>query len=407
MTARQRAAFSLRYADEIEAIEDDFHIKSFQGGSNALRSAPRPPRRGLGPQAYGSGVPGGIGCDFEQSSLTFDQWNLDRATYPAERADEYKPDGRGNGGLSLLDGIFAPPDCLCGRGVVIYMLDTGVRTTHEDFAPASRVDPGWNFVGCSGKVQDESGHGTHTAGTALGRISGVAKCASLVPVQILDWEGKGKSSSILSALDWVADHDAGNARKVVSMSVGGPRSEIINGAVREMVAMGIPIIAAAGNEGEDANGVSPASESLAITVGSTSCPEGGGGRCTSDAASGFSNFGALVDVYAPGDQIRSAWMTSDNSYKVSSGTSMAAPLVAGAVALYLEKFPAATCYDVANAIGQTVTPVTGTKGGGESKGGMLNMPAMLKIQPQSTLDSTKVGQVWIPGTVVRQRYGVG
>jgi hypothetical protein len=82
-------------------------------------------------------------------------------------------------------------------------------------------------------------------------------------------------------------------------------------------------------------------------------------------------------------------------------------LVAGAVALYLEKFPAATCYDVANAIGQTVTPVTGTKGGGESKGGMLNMPAMLKIQPQSTLDSTKVGQVWIPGTVVRQRYGVG
>ena len=159
--------------------------------------------------------------------------------------------------------------------------------------------------------------------------SGVAKCATLVPVQILDGEGKGKSSTILSALDWVADQDAGvGQRKVVSMSVGGPKSEVINAAVREMVSMGIPVVAAAGNEGENADGVSPASETAAITVGSTSCPGGGGGggsdsRCAADVVSDFSNYGATVDVYAPGHKIRSAWMTSDKSYRVSSGTSMA------------------------------------------------------------------------------------
>lgn len=216
-----------------------------------------------------------------------------------------------------------------------------------------------------------------------------------VPVQILDGEGKGKSSTVLSALDWVADHDAGGQRKVVSMSVGGPRSEVINAAVRDMTAMGIPVVAAAGNEAEDADGVSPASETSAITVGSTSCPSvGGGERCAADVVSAFSNYGASVDVHAPGSQIRSAWTTSDKAYRLSSGTSMAAPLVAGAVALYLEKYPAATCDDVAMAVAATATPVVVIGGGGGSgggsqsggRGGMLNLPAMLGVQPRAAME---------------------
>lgn len=134
-------------------------------------------------------------------------------------------------------------------------------------------------------------------------------------------------------------------------------------------------------------GVSPASEPRAITVGSTSCPSSrsGGGRCASDAVSAFSNFGAAVDVYAPGSEIRSAWKTSDMAYRVSSGTSMAAPLVAGAVALYLEKYPTATTDDVAYAITATTTPVTGAKGGTVAArgGGMLNLMGMLGVQPRA------------------------
>ena len=179
---------------------------------------------------------------------------------------------------------------VCADEAYVFVLDTGVRVTHEDFRPPERVGSGWNFVGCGDEVDDQSGHGTHTAGTAVGATSGVAKCATLHPVQILDGEGKGKSSDVLSALDWVADRDVGaGARKVVSMSVGGPRSAAIDAAVREMVAMGVFVVAAAGNEGRDAAAVSPAGEPAAVTVGSsTSCPSSGdgGGRCASDAVSG-------------------------------------------------------------------------------------------------------------------------
>ena len=277
LTRRDMFNFQHRYAGDIEFIEQDLEVMAFQE-SHPLPVTVRPPvrsRRG-GPSDVAtvkSGVVAGIEtCNFTQSSLSHSQWNLDRATASTERVEAYRPGTRGGGGLTVLDGMYEPPECLCGRGVTIFVMDTGVRTTHEDFKPAGRVRPGWDFVACHGRINDESGHGTHTAGTALGVTSGVAKCATLVPVKILDGEGKGSSSTMLSALDWVLDHGVGDDRKVVSMSVGGPRSEVINAAVRELVAAGVPVIVAAGNEGEDAAGVSPASELQAITVGSTSCP---------------------------------------------------------------------------------------------------------------------------------------
>ena len=224
--------FRGRFDDDVELIEPDFTVTAFQ--QPAWSSFQQP--------AYVAAPRRDTQCAYSQANLMPGQWNLDRVDGAAGRA---------------LDGYFAPPECLCGKNVFIYVLDTGARTTHEDFKPASRCAAGWNFVGdaCGGIVDDQSGHGTHVAATALGATSGVAKCANLVPVQILDGSGQGKGSYILSALDWVAEQDVGpGGRKIVSMSVGGPRSAVIDAAVREIVSSGIVVVAAAGNDGKDADG---------------------------------------------------------------------------------------------------------------------------------------------------------
>ena len=352
--------FRARFDADIELIEPDFTMTAFQ---NVVAA----PRR--------------EGCGYSQANLMPGQWNLDRVDGPR------------------LDGYFSPPECLCGKGIHVYVLDTGVRLSHEDFAPRGvRTKSGWNFVGdaCGGGVVDDrSGHGTHVAATAVGATSGVAKCAVLVPVRILDENGRGDGGAMLSALDWVADHDPGapGARKIVSMSVGGPRSAVIDAAVRELVSAGIVVVAAAGNSGEDASGTSPAGEVAAITVGSTGCEDGdsfGPSSASStmscggpDAMSDFSNRGAAVDVYAPGAGVRSAWMTGDRDFRRSSGTSMATPLVTGCVALYLEKYPAATPEDVARAIKSSATRMRGGAGAGDA--GVLNPAGMLSTPPAAIL----------------------
>ena len=233
------------------------------------------------------------------------QWNLDRVDGPR------------------LDGYFSPPECLCGKGVHVYVLDTGVRFSHEDFAPSTvRTESGWNFVGdctAGGGTAEESGW-THVAATAVGATSGVAKCAVLVPVRILDENGKGDGGAMLSALDWVADHDI-NGRKIVSMSVGGPRSAVIDAAVRSWctrASSSWPPRETRGrtrerdvtrrggggdNRGEHRvrrlrDSFGPSS-TMSSTMSTASC----GGP---DAMSDFSNRGAAVDVYAPGAGVRSA-----------------------------------------------------------------------------------------------------
>jgi subtilisin family serine protease len=335
-----------------------------------------------------------------QISLTDAQWNLDRVS---------PPEGAPQSALSRLDGAFAAPECLCGRGVDVYVVDTGARTSHSEFE--GRVGGGFNLIDpspseCGGDLSggdggdggdgdgdgmhDDSGHGTHVAGTALGVTSGLAKCATLRPVRILDGDGKGKSSSILEALDWIAVQDVASpgGRKIVSMSLGGPRSQAVDDAVAEMTEVhGVPVIVAAGNEARDAADTSPAGGEFAIAVGSTSCyPEKGDKRCVTDVVSPFSNYGDAVAVYAPGHGVRSAWASADDAFKENSGTSMAAPLVAGAVALYLEKYPTAKPRDVKRALKTTATAVTWDGGEIEGvrfgNGGMLDLEAMLRVAPE-------------------------
>ena len=210
----------------------------------------------------------------------------------------------------------------------VYVLDTGIRTTHNDFEGRSSF--GFNSIG--GGNNDVDGHGTHCAGTVMGGDFGVSKAAQSVAVKVLDDDGFGSTASIIAGMDWaVADNVSG--RKVISMSLGGPASSATDNAVASAVAANVPVVVAAGNELRNACLGSPARSPDAITVGATD---------SSDTLSWFSNYGTCVDILAPGSNILSAGNANDNAETSLSGTSMACPHVAGAAANYLSANPNAS-----------------------------------------------------------------
>ena len=231
-----------------------------------------------------------------------------------------------------------------GAGVKAYVIDTGVRRTHVDLA--TRVAAGYTAINDGGGTQDCNGHGTHVAGTLGGATYGVAKQVQLVPVRTLDCTGSGLISGIIAGIDWVtADHQAGQPA-VANMSLGGDVSTSLDNAVANSVADGITYAVAAGNSNADACSSSPARVAAAITVGATT---------SSDARSSFSNYGACLDLFAPGSSILSTWNTSDTATSTLSGTSMATPHVAGAAALYLQQNPSASPATVRDAMVNSAT----------------------------------------------------
>jgi len=221
-----------------------------------------------------------------------------------------------------------------GQGVHVYVIDTGVNGNHDDFAGrmSSRNNnqvrrrrnnnPTWG---------DCDGHGTHVAGTAVGTMYGAAKGATLHAVRVLGCSGSGSTADIIRGIDWVIQNKEQPA--VIVMSLGGSPSTSLDNAVSNAVNEGIFVAVAAGNEAQDACNVSPAGGPDAFTVGATT---------TSNAKAGFSNYGDCVDMFAPGVGIPSASHTDNSASKTFSGTSMAAPLVAGAAALFLEGNPTST-----------------------------------------------------------------
>ena len=211
-----------------------------------------------------------------------------------------------------------------GAGVMSYILDTGI-SAHSEFS--GRLAAGATAISDGRGTSDCNGHGTHVAGTVGGTQYGVAKGTTLVPVRVLDCAGRGTNAGIIAGMDWVAGQPRTNPR-VVNMSLGGGASTAIDQAVARMTNAGVTVVVAAGNESQNACNVSPARASRAYTVGSTT---------SSDARSSFSNFGSCVNVFAPGTNITSAWHTSSSATNTISGTSMAAPHVAGAAALYLQR----------------------------------------------------------------------
>ncbi|MEE1927636.1 S8 family peptidase [Streptomyces sp. TRM 70351] len=218
-----------------------------------------------------------------------------------------------------LDGDFTVQGT--GEGVNVYIMDTGIDFTHEEFG--GRAVPGFDAVGDGRAGADCNGHGTHVAGTAGGSTHGVAREATLVSLRVLDCEGRGSVGSILAGFDWAVRNAQQPA--VLNASLGGSRSEVLNFAASAVARSGVLPVAAAGNESSDACGVSPASAERAMTVAAST---------RTDTEADFSNYGECVDLYAPGKDITSARL--GGGFVTLSGTSMAAPHVSGTAALYLE-----------------------------------------------------------------------
>ncbi|MEI7892439.1 MAG: S8 family serine peptidase [Myxococcales bacterium] len=263
-----------------------------------------------------------------------------------------------------------------GEGVHVYLVDTGLRSTHVEFT--GRVGEGTNFVPDDLGTEDCSGHGTHVAGIVGGTVSGVAKGVTLHPVRILDCEGKGTSAGVISALAWILGHAQSPA--VVNMSIGAGVSPSMDEAVRVVVASGIPVVVAAGNNNADACLSSPARAPDALTVGATT---------NTDARGSYSNYGACIDVFAPGSNILSAYAAADTSAAVLTGTSMAAPHVTGAVALLLSMTPKATPAEVAAALLNNATADKVTNGGADSPNRLLftgpaSVPEDAGVEPQDS-----------------------
>src|SRR5687767_2281251 len=243
-----------------------------------------------------------------------------------------------------------------GAGVRVYVIDTGIRTSHTQFGGrASNV-----FDAFGGSGADCNGHGTHVAGTIGGSTYGVAKSSLLRGVRVLNCSGSGSNSGVIAGVDWVRQNHIAPA--VANMSLGGGISSALDTAVNNLHNANVTIAVAAGNSNANACNSSPARAVNAITTGSTT---------STDARSSFSNFGTCLDLFAPGSSILSAWYTSNTATATLSGTSMASPHVAGVAALYKQANPSASSTTIRNAIVNNATTGVVTNAGSGSPNRLL------------------------------------
>jgi Subtilase family/Bacterial Ig domain/Peptidase inhibitor I9 len=230
-----------------------------------------------------------------------------------------------------------------GQGVQAYIIDTGIRASHQEFA--GRIGNGFTSVNDGNGTNDCHGHGTHVAGTVGGTTYGLAKQVTLHAVRVLSCSGSGSNAGVIAGVDWVTQNHGSPA--VANMSLGGGISTALDQAVANSISSGVSYAIAAGNSNANACNSSPARVASANTVGATT---------NTDARSSFSNFGTCVDIFAPGSNITSSWNTSDSATNTISGTSMATPHVAGALALYLQTNPGASPATATQALINNSTP---------------------------------------------------
>ena len=224
-----------------------------------------------------------------------------------------------------------------GSGATVYVIDSGVRITHQQIA--GRAVYGYDAIDGDNVAADGNGHGTHVATTVAGTTYGAAKATRVVAVRVLDNSGSGTTSGVIAGVDWVTSHRVGSA--VANMSLGGGASTALDTAVNNSIASGITYAVAAGNSNVNAATTSPARVGAAITVGAST---------STDYRAGYSNYGSVLDLFAPGSSITAGWHTSDTAAATLSGTSMATPHIAGAAAIYLTSHPAASPATVRNAL---------------------------------------------------------
>ncbi len=244
-------------------------------------------------------------------------------------------------------------------GVHAYIIDTGVLTGHSQFT--GRMGNGFRAIADDGRgTSDCNGHGTHVAGTVGGTTWGVAKGVTIHPVRVFGCGNTGSNSDIIAGINWVTANRIRPA--VANLSLGGGASQATDSAVNSMINAGVVAVVAAGNSNANACNYSPARVPAAITVGSTT---------STDARSSFSNFGSCLDIFGPGSSITSAGISSTTASAVLSGTSMAAPHVAGAAALYLATNTGASPATVASALNSNSTPNKVTSAGTGSPNRLL------------------------------------
>jgi subtilisin family serine protease len=252
---------------------------------------------------------------------------------------------------------------LTGAGVNIYIVDSGVLSTHEQFG--GRVVAGTDPVSSSGesvvdpRTSDCDGHGTHVAGLAAGSTVGVARGATVIAVRVLNCNGDGTVDNVVRALKWIRSHHVSGKAAIVNLSLGVDRNgegAAIDTQVKEMLAEGMVVTIAAGNGNQDgvpyeACTISPGHVPGALTVGASTF---------ANTAASYSNGGPCIDLFAPGGdssaRIVSAWNTGNNSYSNDVGTSMASPLVAGYAALLAQQQPGLCGAQISDAIVQRATP---------------------------------------------------
>jgi subtilisin family serine protease len=230
---------------------------------------------------------------------------------------------------------------LTGAGVDVYIIDSGIRKTHSEFG--GRAIAAYSSVADGKGANDCYGHGTHVAGLVGGKTYGVAKSARLIAVRVADCSGNGTVSSVVAGVDWVTRIHA--RPSVANMSITTTGSNALDDAVRRSIASGVTYVIAAGNGNksgiaQDACNYSPGRVAEAITIGATT---------TGDSKESWSNYGKCIDWFAPGTGI-AAWYTGDATFAALSGTSVAAPYVAGVAALYLQTNPKASPKQVREAL---------------------------------------------------------
>lgn len=268
-----------------------------------------------------------------------------------------------------------------GFGVTVYVIDTGIDTSHPEFG--GRASIGRDFIGDGN--QDCNGHGTHVAGTIGSNTYGVAKAVSLVAVRVFACGNSVESSTVIMGLDWVLANAVKPA--VANLSLRTFASGSMDTAVRNLINAGVTVVAAAGNDAGDACNYSPGRVSEAITVAASN---------SSDQPRSDSNQGSCVDLFAPGDDIKSTWPSGGTN--TIGGTSMAAPHVAGAAALYLHGSPDAPASTVHTFLLDNATPNRMSSLGSGSPNRLLYTLA--------TVDSyLRIRNVWQTGRVINNQTG--
>lgn len=248
------------------------------------------------------------------STQTYTPWGLERITSTSSLI---------GGNASALAYTYEYEES-AGSGVDIYIVDTGINVNHSQFCGRAK----WGMTFGEGNPNiDDNGHGTHVSGTAAGNTFGVAKKANLIAVKVLHANGSGPYSDILDGLDYVYQQVQITKRpSVVSMSLGGPSSFIMDSVVTGLTKAGIHVVAAAGNNHTDLDETSPARAEGVIAVGAVNI---------TDERAYYSNYGERLALFAPGSNIISSLNTDELAIKVASGTSMACPHVSGMVAYLL------------------------------------------------------------------------